>query len=233
MSFEYTVMSISKSKEAKANLLKNGEKIDADHIHTIVNDLTDAINAPKFELDPQKAMRLLKILVGTENDSGLTTKEITRILNQPEQALLRKKLIDAVKRVVLVLGIGILDNVSDPVKPKQEGVKVQQLIDLQQQLGLTVKETAELMNVSESTLLRRYKDPQAALSRHESDIFLHLMEVITEGLKVYEDMTLLRHWLRLPLPALNGQIPMDLLWYIHGRNQLLDIFNQLKHGYTF
>jgi putative toxin-antitoxin system antitoxin component (TIGR02293 family) len=225
-------MSISKSKEAKESLLKDGEKTEAEHIR-IVNEWINAINDPEFESNPRKVMRLLTILNGTGKDSGLIEEAIARILEQPEQALLREQLFDAAKRLLLVVGKYISDNLSDPVKPKQEGVNVQQLMDLQQQLGLTVKETAELMNVSESTLLRRYKDPQAALSRHESDIFQHLMEVITEGLKVYEDVALLRHWLRLPLPALNGQIPTDLLPYIQGRNQLLDVFNQLKHGYTF
>jgi uncharacterized protein (DUF2384 family) len=46
-------------------------------------------------------------------------------------------------------------------------------------------------------------------------------------------MPLLNRWLGSALPALGNQLPKDLLWTIQGRSQLLEVFNQLKHGYTF
>ena len=61
----------------------------------------------------------------------------------------------------------------------------------------------------------------------------HLLKILREGLDLYEQMPLLSRWLLTPLPALNHQVPKDMLWSIHGRDQLLEVFNQLKHGYTF
>jgi putative toxin-antitoxin system antitoxin component (TIGR02293 family) len=119
------------------------------------------------------------------------------------------------------------------VKSIVEENLVPQLVELQNELGLSVKEMARIMNMSESTLLRRYKNINAPLNDHESDILMHLLQVIREGLEVYEDMSVLKQWLHTPLPVLSHQIPKNLLWSIRGRIQLLDVLNQLKHGYTF
>ena len=117
--------------------------------------------------------------------------------------------------------------------PAHKDGNVEELYAIQTELGLTGKEMARIMDMSESTLLRRYRDKEAMLSPHQSDILAHLMLVVIEGLSVYESMPVLRQWLTMPLPALGNQVPKELLWTIHGRSKLLEVFNQLKHGYTF
>lgn len=118
-------------------------------------------------------------------------------------------------------------------KPNPPAATVGQLHRIQSELGLTVQEMARIMDLSESTLLRRYREKGALLTPHQSDILAHLQQVIREGLAVYETMPLLNRWLGSALPALGNQLPKDLLWTIQGRSQLLEVFNQLKHGYTF
>jgi len=113
------------------------------------------------------------------------------------------------------------------------GLPVSALQALQEWMGFTNKEIGEIMGMSESTMLRRYKDPDALLTREESDKLVDLMRVLTEGYQLYGHMSLFQQWLHTPLRVLNGKVPVSMLWSSTGRNRLREVFGQLGHGYTF
>ena len=52
-------------------------------------------------------------------------------------------------------------------------------------MGFTGREAGEIMGMSESTLLRRYKDPEGPRTREESDRLVDLMRVLREGYQLY------------------------------------------------
>lgn len=113
------------------------------------------------------------------------------------------------------------------------GLSVASLQALQEWMGFTGREVGEIMGMSESTLLRRYKDPEGPLTREESDRLVDLMRVLREGYQLYGNPELFRQWLHTPLRVLDGKVPITMLWSSTGRNRLREVFGQLQHGYTF
>lgn len=118
-----------------------------------------------------------------------------------------------------------------PVQIKQTGLDVQ-LNQLANQLGVSLKELAPLLQLSESTLHRLRR--QTALGGSTSERVELLQAVIQHGLRVYGgDEQALRDWLRYPLGELDGRTPLQALTTIAGFTQVDDILGRIEHGIFF
>ena len=107
-----------------------------------------------------------------------------------------------------------------------------QLNHLAAQLGVTLKELAPLLQLSESTLHRLRR--QTALTGPTAERVELLRSVVQHGLRVYGgDGAALKDWLRYPLAELDGRTPLQTLTTIAGFGQVDDVLGRIEHGIFF
>ena len=107
-----------------------------------------------------------------------------------------------------------------------------QLNRLASQLGVTLKELAPLLQLSESTLHRLRQ--QTMLAGPTAERVELLSGIIQHGLRVYGgDESALRDWLRYPLGELDGRTPLQTLTTIAGFTQVDDVLGRIEHGVFF
>lgn len=118
-----------------------------------------------------------------------------------------------------------------PVQIKPTGLDAQ-LNQLTQQLGVTLKELAPLLQLSENTLHRLRR--QTTLAGPTAERVELLRGVIEHGLRVYGgNESALRDWLRYPLGELDGRTPLETLTTIAGFSQVDDVLGRIEHGIFF
>ena len=118
-----------------------------------------------------------------------------------------------------------------PVQVKSTGLD-RELNQLAHQLGVSLKELAPLLQLSESTLHRLRK--QIMLNGSTAERVELLQAIIQHGLRVYEgEEQALRDWLRYPLGELDGRTPLQALTTISGFTQVNDILGRIEHGIFF
>lgn len=118
-----------------------------------------------------------------------------------------------------------------PVQIKSTGLDAQ-LNLLAQQFGVTLKELAPLLQLSESTLHRLRR--QTTLAGATAERVELLRGVFQHGLRVYGgDEPALRDWLRYPLGELDGRTPLQTLTTIAGFTQVDDVLGRIEHGIFF
>lgn len=107
-----------------------------------------------------------------------------------------------------------------------------QLTQLADQLGVTLKELAPLLQISESTLHRLRR--QTTLTGTTAERAELLRSVVQHGLRVYSgNEQALRDWLRYPLGELDGRTPLQTLTTIAGFTQVDDVLGRIEHGIFF
>lgn len=117
------------------------------------------------------------------------------------------------------------------VKIKPSGLDAQ-LIQLASQLGITLKELAPLLQLSESTLHRLRR--QTALTGPTAERVELLRGIIQHGLRVYGGKeSAFQDWLRYPLGELDGRTPLQTLTTIAGFTQVDDVLGRIEHGIFF
>lgn len=118
-----------------------------------------------------------------------------------------------------------------PVQIKPTGLDAQ-LNLLAHQFGVTLKELAPLLQLSESTLHRLRR--QTTLAGATAERVELLRGVFEHGLRVYGgDDLALRDWLRYPLGELDGRTPLQTLTTIAGFTQVDDVLGRIEHGIFF
>ena len=118
-----------------------------------------------------------------------------------------------------------------PARIKPAGLDAQ-LNRLAQQLGVTLKELAPLLQVSESTLHRLRR--QTAFTGPTAERVELLLAIIQHGMRVYGgDEQALRDWLRYPLGELDERTPLQTLTTIAGFTQVDDVLGRIEHGIFF
>lgn len=96
-------------------------------------------------------------------------------------------------------------------------------------VGLTDREMARILNVSERTLHRIA--PDARLDANASERLLLLEALIRHGLSVFDERAdVLGRWLRVPLPELRRQAPVALLDTITGFGMVHSVLGRIEHG---
>lgn len=96
------------------------------------------------------------------------------------------------------------------------------------QLGVSDKEMARLLNLSESTYYRRAK--AGRLDAATSERLLLLARLATYGAEVFQDKDKFNRWLRRPLRVLANESPLDLLDSPTGVQLIEDILGRIEYG---
>lgn len=96
-------------------------------------------------------------------------------------------------------------------------------------LGLTDKEMARILNLSERTFHRLR--PDARFDSNASERLLLLEVLIRHGLDVFDGRTdVLGRWLHGPLPELRQQAPVALLDTTIGFSLVHTVLGRIEHG---
>lgn len=107
-----------------------------------------------------------------------------------------------------------------------------QLDQVADQLGVTLKELAPLLQLSESTLHRLRR--QTSINKHTAERVDLLRAIVQHGLRVYGgDQQAFQDWLRYPLGELDGRTPLETLTTIAGFTQVDDVLGRIEHGIFF
>jgi putative toxin-antitoxin system antitoxin component (TIGR02293 family) len=109
------------------------------------------------------------------------------------------------------------------------GVERAKADELARKVGLTDKEMARILNLSERTLHRL--QPQVLLDRNASERLLLLEGLIRHGLDVFDGrVEVLGRWLRVPLAELRRQAPLSLLDTVTGFSMVHAVLGRIEQG---
>jgi putative toxin-antitoxin system antitoxin component (TIGR02293 family) len=115
------------------------------------------------------------------------------------------------------------------VEQSRAGLSRAKADEVARPIGLTDKEMARILNLSERTLHRLR--PDARLDSNASERLLLLEVLIKHGLDVFDGRTdVLGRWLHGPLPELRRQAPVTLLDTTVGFNMVHTVLGRIEHG---
>lgn len=115
------------------------------------------------------------------------------------------------------------------VEQTRLGVSRAKVDDVARRVGLTDKEMARILNVSERTLHRLR--PEMRLDGSASERLILLEGLIRHGLEVFDGRAdVLGRWLHGPLPELRQQAPIGLLDTATGFGMVHTVLGRIEHG---
>ncbi|WP_375417684.1 antitoxin Xre/MbcA/ParS toxin-binding domain-containing protein [uncultured Hymenobacter sp.] len=109
------------------------------------------------------------------------------------------------------------------------GLATTEVREISQQLELTVRELAPILDTTERTLARRLES-EGELSKSESERLLLLRQLTEHGVDVFEDQGKFNRWLRRPLPLLGNQSPLELLDTASGFQLVDELLGRIEYG---
>lgn len=115
------------------------------------------------------------------------------------------------------------------VEQTRAGLQRAKADEIARPVGLTDKEMARILNLSERTLHRLR--PEARLDSNASERLLLLEVLIRHGLDVFDGRSdVLGRWLHGPLPELRRQAPVSLLDTTTGFGMVHTVLGRIEHG---
>jgi putative toxin-antitoxin system antitoxin component (TIGR02293 family) len=115
------------------------------------------------------------------------------------------------------------------VKRLEEGVSYAAFVKLQKNLGVSVRELADLACIKPRTLIRR-KD-SGRFRPDESDRLVRIARILGLAIELFEgDSAGARSWLATPLTVLDARTPLDLVRTEVGAREVEDLIGRLEHG---
>jgi len=111
----------------------------------------------------------------------------------------------------------------------KEGLPMESVAFLQNNLGFTNKEMSHILAISESTYQRRIR-AKSRLTQDETEKAISLSEIYEKGIDVFENKEDFSYWLASRLPTLLNQRPVDMLGSMIGRKQVMNVLNAILHG---
>src|SRR3712207_358579 len=129
---------------------------------------------------------------------------------------------------VLLLGLEPADT-TRLVEQVEKGFSYRELEHLQNNLGLSRSDLAELIQVKPRTLDRRKREGH--LLPEESDRLLRVSGIFGKALELFEgDPESAREWLSVPRTALGGAVPLDMARTDIGAREVEALAGRLEHG---
>ena len=121
------------------------------------------------------------------------------------------------------------DSAFDLVEQARMGINRGKVDEVAQTMGLTDKEMARILNLSERTLHRLR--PDSRLDSNASERLLLLEGLIRHGLTVFDNRAdVLNRWLHIPLAELRRQAPISLLDTTTGFGMVHSVLGRIEHG---
>lgn len=115
------------------------------------------------------------------------------------------------------------------VEQSRAGLYRARVDEIARPVGITDKEMARILNLSERTLHRL--QPDTRLDSNASERLLLLDVLIRHGLAVFDGRAdVLGRWLHGPLPELRQQAPVTLLDTTTGFNMVHTVLGRIEHG---
>lgn len=119
-------------------------------------------------------------------------------------------------------------SILDYVTAGNKGIPKLSVINLAKVLDVTIKDIAEILNVSYKTLGR--KKQADVLDSLASSLSIEIANTFAKGLSVFEDTNKLNRWLHKENRALQGKKPFDLLKTPTGIKMVNRILNRIEEG---
>ena len=129
----------------------------------------------------------------------------------------------------LILDTNFSQNSFEVIQRVRSGVLRGKADEVARKVGLTDKELAPILNLSERTLHRLR--PDALLDNNSSERLLLLEQLLSHGLDVFDGRSeVLGRWLRIPLSELHQQSPLTLLDTTTGFGMVHNVLGRIEHG---
>ncbi|GAA4410403.1 hypothetical protein GCM10023187_34940 [Nibrella viscosa] len=115
------------------------------------------------------------------------------------------------------------------VDQARQGVLRLRVDEVARPVSLTDRDMAHILGISERTLHRL--QPQARLASGASERLLLLENLLAHGLAVFDGRAeVLGRWLRIPLPELRRQAPLEFLDTTIGFALVHQVLSRIEHG---
>ena len=110
----------------------------------------------------------------------------------------------------------------------REGLPVARFATLQEGLDVSSAALLELLRLSPSTLGRRRR--AGTFSAEESERLVRLGRLLVRAVEVFEGLEEARRWLKQPVRALGGAIPLEYAALELGAREVERVLGRLEHG---
>jgi putative toxin-antitoxin system antitoxin component (TIGR02293 family) len=114
------------------------------------------------------------------------------------------------------------------IEQAREGVTKGAFMKFMDSLGYSLKEIADILNISERTL-HRYKDA-TRLSKDASERALHLASLYSNGTEVFGSKEAFNAWLKQPSPVFWNKKPIEFLDTIFGFQLIEEELLKMEFG---
>ena len=121
-----------------------------------------------------------------------------------------------------------IHNRMDFMELGMKGVPKTSLLHLAKYMGLSIKQMAKLLTVTERTI-QRYSE-ERNFNPMVSEQILQIAEVAARGTNVFSSQEKFLSWIKQPNRALSGRTPLSLLGSRFGTEMVLDELGRIEHG---
>ena len=121
------------------------------------------------------------------------------------------------------------NNLNEMISMIKKGLPAETVVTLSTSLDMSIKATAELTDIAESTLARRRRE-KGKLRAGESDRVVRIARLRDRAVVVLEEEQRANRWLKTPLRALNGCTPLEYAESELGAQEVMNLLGRLEHG---
>jgi putative toxin-antitoxin system antitoxin component (TIGR02293 family) len=109
------------------------------------------------------------------------------------------------------------------VRSRVSGDQLKAITDLIEEKELIARSIGTTSNLSKSYQTKR-------LSSAETDNLIDLLRVYIQAAKIYESFDLAKEWMRSSIPALGGEIPVNMIDSHAGREVVRQALRRMEFG---
>ncbi len=110
------------------------------------------------------------------------------------------------------------------------GLRQRALQRVKAALELSDVEIGAVIGMSQKTIGRLRKKPDAPLGLVPSDRLYRLASLYALAREVFGDPAIAREWLKTPQPGLNGRVPLELVRTEVGAREVENLLGRLEYG---
>ncbi len=111
----------------------------------------------------------------------------------------------------------------------EKGISANVIDNFRKHFNIPRAYTADVLNVSESTIYRWIRDKKK-LERNLSVLLFELTNLFLRGAEVFDDRENFFKWLELPNTALGGMQPRELLEIPGGISKVNELLGRIEYG---
>ena len=142
----------------------------------------------------------------------------------------RKKKVKEAPAIPYARELGVVvHNTLDLINELEAGFSYEAIEQLQEQLGASLSELGELLQIPRRTLSRRKREGK--LPPDESERLLRFSRVLCTSIELFEgDRETALKWLRTDNRALGGETPLEMTRTEVGAREVEKLIGRLEHG---